>query len=506
MKILKKTKIAIRGVYISVFISLLLGGLTFWRTSVIITTYGTDVNSISQVASQIFSYLVLFESGLGAAYLFKMYEPFSRNEYKKVNSLYLGLTKSLRKISVRMLIGVVILAILYPLILGDNTLSYVTSALILFLLGIRFIFPYYFFVAKKRILTLHERQYIVILIDGLINSVIILIEISLAKVFGLRIEVILLIGILLTIFSNFVYTKAIEKICSKCISNDVEPSYEGEAMTKDILVHQICGLVNTNTDTIILSIVDLFSVTVYSAYNSVMTYPDMLVGKIIDNLRASLGLKLAKGDSNTYFVFREVTAITYFVTTVTVTLFFLMVNKFIILWIGEEFLLGSLPVLLLAMILLHRLIINTIYITRDGMGLYKESKGFTLLAAIINVVLSLILVKPFGIVGVLIGTVVSNYLIMDIGNFRLVYRVIFKKKMIIVFYDFIIIILCIYLSIFSNNYILNNFYFDSELTWLLFIQQTIIATTITSIISLVLLSVFNIYFRAVLKRLVKIKK
>ena len=68
---MNRTKIALKGTYISIFFTVIQGLLTFWRTRIIITTYGTDVNSISAAATQVFSYLVLFESGLGAAYLFK---------------------------------------------------------------------------------------------------------------------------------------------------------------------------------------------------------------------------------------------------------------------------------------------------------------------------------------------------------------------------------------------------------------------------------------------------
>src|SRR5699024_3079276 len=134
--------------------------------------------------------------------------------------------KSLQKISVKMIIVVIIAALLYPLILGENSVGYTSVVLIILLQGIRFVYPYYFIIAKKNMLILQERQYIVNLIDGIINSLIIVVEILLARVFSMRIELVLIVGIVFSVISNEVYKKIIQRRCVPYINNDVEPSYE----------------------------------------------------------------------------------------------------------------------------------------------------------------------------------------------------------------------------------------------------------------------------------------
>lgn len=497
----RRTSIIIKGTYISIIIALMQGVLTFWRTSVIISYFGIDINSIIAASSQVFSYLILLESGVGAAYLFKMYEPFSKKDYKRVNSLYLGLSDSLKKIAIKMYICIILSSIIYPLILSNNSVGYFNITVIILLLGVRFVYPYYFTVAKKNILIINELQYLVSLIDGTINCCIMIVEIILIKYFSIRVEFVLLIGIIFFVISNEIYNLTIKRRYASYTKKDIEPSFEGNEMTKDIIVHQIGSLANSHIDTMILSVVDMFLVTVYTSYNSVMTYPVTLINKIVSNLRASLGLKLSKNDDNVYSVFKEIMSLNYFVAAVITSTFILMINKFITLWIGEKFLLDEFCVILFGLILVHKLIINTIYAVRDGKGLYKESKNYTILTAITNLVLSAILVKPFGIKGLLISTIISTYLIMDYGNFRLVYNKIFNKSMMYFYKDLLLLVISITCSVGLTNMILKAFLKSPVLTWKIFIIESLISIIISIIIITVLLLLFNKSFKRVINRI-----
>lgn len=178
-----------------------------------------------------------------------------------------------------------------------------------------------------------------------------------------------------------------------------------------------------------------------------------------------------------------------------------MVNKFIFLWIGEQFLLDNFSVILFASILLHRLIINTIYAVRDGKGLYRESKHYTLATAIINFLLSLLLVKPFGIKGLLLSTVLSNYLIMDLGNFYLVYNNIFKKRLLSLYKDLFLLLVAVTCSVMSSNYIIVQIQNYAVINWGMFILESLITIFISAIFITLILFLFDGYFKKAIKRL-----
>lgn len=501
---MNKTNIALKSTGISLFVFLIQGILTFWRMSVIISVYGVNVNSIIQATGDVFSYLVLLESGLGAAYLYKMYKPLANNDQSKVYSLYLGLQRKLKKVSIYMVSILVLISFVYPYFLGENDVPYVKSTLIIILLGLRFVFPYYFTVARKNLLKAEERQYIVTFVDGSINSVILFGEIVLARYLGVSIEVTLSIGLVVVIFSNYIYKKLIKKKYGHFSIENLTPSYEGDEMTNDIIVHQIAYLANSHIDVFILSLIDLPAVTVYAAYNTAISYPTKLVTKIVENIRASIGLKISTDDKNMYSVFRELLSISYFIAVLTVPVFVLMINDFIGVWIGEQYVLGIFSVVLFSLILFHKLVINLIYIVRDGKGLYKESKVFTVMTTVTNIALSIILAREYSINGLLVASVLSNYLILDYGNLKLVYNKVFDKSYFVVIKDYTSLIIIILLTFTTSDFLINNiFQIDAE-GWQTFLLKSALAFIFSLSISFSGMFLMFKSFRIAFKRIYQV--
>ncbi len=75
-----------------------------------------------------------------------------------------------------------------------------------------------------------------------------------------------------------------------------------------------------------------------------------------------------------------------------------------------------------------RMIINLIFLVRDGAGLYKESKWFSFREGIVNLILSMILVHFYGIEGILFATVFATYTMLLPGNSRLAYNKVMGKR------------------------------------------------------------------------------
>ncbi|MDJ8953238.1 lipopolysaccharide biosynthesis protein [Clostridium perfringens] len=505
---MNKTIKTIKGTILSTSLLLLQMFFTFWRTKLIITIYGTDINSIAQAANQIFAYLTLFESGVCAAYQYKMYSPYSQQCFKKLYSLYEGLCITMKKIGFKMLIFVFLVSLIYPILLASNSLPYIKSSFIFLLIGLRCALPYCLVVSKKNILIIEEKQYLVSTIDTMINILIIIVEIIMVKVLHLEIEFTLIAGCLIIVLSYYLYKIYVLRFWKSVLPLEnkhynISPSFEANAMTKDILVHQICGLANSNIDILILSAVDVFSVTVYSNYNSIMNYPVNIINGVIRNIRATIGLKFASNDANTYSLFREMLSLNIWCSGIVTAVFATMINDFMKVWLGEKYVLSWISVGLFSLLLLRRMIVEVVYSVRDANGLYKESKLYTLFTAISNSILSIILVRYFGINGLLLGTVISVYFIMDLGNNKLVFNKVFNKKMVI-YRDILIIIIISILSVVLFNIMLHNILVVND--WFSFVIKTFVVT----IFSTLIMTVFNIivdkYFIQLIKRFLKIFK
>ncbi|WP_455720070.1 lipopolysaccharide biosynthesis protein [Agathobacter sp.] len=504
---MNKTKKSIRGTIISTLFLVLQMIFSFWRTKAIITVYGTDINSISQAANQIYAYLSLLESGLCAAYQYKMYNPFVKKNYDELYGLYENLNKAMHKVAGRMLIIVLMVSAFYPLILAENSLSWMRATLIFLLVGVRCVLPYWIVVAKKNILVVEEKQYIASSIDSMVNVITVFTEVCFVKYLGFPIEITLIAGcgvILLSYVFYYQYVKCfwVEHPVPQTKTSNSEMSVEANKMTKDIIVHQICGLANKNIDILILSAVNVFQVTVYANYNSIMNYPVNIINGGIKNVRATIGLKFASGEKNAYEVFREMLSFNVWCAGIVSAVFFSMINDFIFIWLGKEFLLDKVCIILFTLILLRRLVAEAVYSVRDANGLYKESKYYTLVTAILNTVISLLLVKPLGVKGLLIGTFVSAYFVMDLGNNRLVFHGVFDKKMYI-YFDLLLAIINIIMTAIFGNWIGTIIIVSS---WITFIIKAVFVSVVSGLLMSILIGACDQYSRKFVKRVIRMRR
>lgn len=398
------------------------------RTKMLIVSYGSEVNAVFQTSSQIFTYLILLESGMGAAYQFKLYEPVNCKDIKKVAGLFKGLKKSMQKIAVRMTEVLLAISVLYPFIMNRVSISFVKAGLILFLLGVRFVIPYFVSIASKTLLNIYDYKYMVDNVDSLGYIFITAAEIFAIRLLHWSVYSVLLIGCIGNIVIGLIYAFFVQRVCAGIQENEAVPDFEPEGMTKDILFHQITGLLNNNIDTIILSVVNIMLVTPYHAYYSTMYYFPQVINKVNENYRTKIGMKIKQQDQELYSYFQVLMAFHMVAAIASVSVFVLNINNFIYLWIGKEFLLSNACVILLALYLMLRMTINIIFLVRDGAGLYKESKWFSFREGIVNLILSIILVHFWGIEGILFATVFATYTMLVPGNAKLAYNKVMGKR------------------------------------------------------------------------------
>lgn len=424
------------------------------RTRVLITNYGSEVNAVFQTSNQIFAYLILFESGMSAAYQFKLYGSVNDKDAKKISSLYMGLRSSMKKIAFKMTAALFIVSIFYPFIMDRISISFAKAGVMLLLLGMRFVIPYFVSLASKTLLNVYDYKYIVDNIDSAGYIVITVAEILAAVWLHCSVYAVLLVGCIGNIIIGIIYIYLVKKFCGAIQDASVTPDYEPEGMTKDILLHQITGLFNSNVDTIILSVTNIMLVTPYHAYYSTMNYFPQFINKINENYRTKIGMKIKKCDQNLYDYFQIIMAFHMIAAITTVSIFILNINSFISLWIGREYTLSSCCVFLLGLYLMHRMIINNIYLVRDGAGLYKESKWFSCAEGIVNLVLSIILVRYWGIEGILFATVFATFTMLVPGNAKLVYNKVMGKRNTL-WLDYLVIIIAVGIFIFGFSRSMN---------------------------------------------------
>ncbi|MEI2413884.1 hypothetical protein V8V50_07250 [Ligilactobacillus salivarius] len=183
----------------------------------------------------------------------------------------------------------------------------------------------------------------------------------------------------------------------------------------------------TSTDNLLISaFISTIILGLYSNYLMLIGVVNTITSKMIDSLTGSVGNLIAvESIERVYLIFKRVWFINYWLVAFSSISFFILANPFIILWVGKSYLLSSGIIFMIALNLFMRLIRNTFLMFNNAFGHFVELKKKNIIEPIINMIASLlfILVFKMGIVGVLLGTFVSNIT----TNFWFEPYLIFKK-------------------------------------------------------------------------------
>lgn len=392
--------------------------------------YGSAINGLVQTGNQILGYLSLIEAGIGAAFLYKMYKPMAENNYARLSSVYNGFKKSMRQVVVKMFAAACVVSVIYPLFLKNNGIEYIYMLSIFVLLSMKAILPYLLTIVPKYMIIVKEQKYKADLISNLCKIATYAAEIILLVFFkNIPLQGLLLVCVMISVVTGICFQYTMRKLYGNNLDPYAEPDFTANEMSGDVLTHNISRLIFNSTDNIIISIFgSLHNVTMYSNYNMISNQVTGLFQNIIDGAAASMGIKIAKQDKNSYYVYRELLTGVYWAAGVVTAVFFAMVNDFVDLCFGTQYCVGSFNCSLFGTIMYTGIILPCIFIARNACGLYKESKGFTIAQTVANILISVALVPFMGITGVLLGTVISRVVITVPFNYILVDKKVFPQE------------------------------------------------------------------------------
>lgn len=495
---MSRARVGIIAIVVVVIEAVIIGVLSMLRTKYIIESFGTDINAILQLAISLTSYLLLFESGMGVAFQYKMYKPIAMGKFDKVGELFNGLKLNMKKVAFKMLSIAIIISLIYSIFLKNKGVTYIDASTILIIMFIRIIAPNVISLHYRTVLFAMEKKYISDMVECIKNSLTIILEIILILNTDLPLVFILSIYIFSTYISSLIYKSIIYKLNGREIIKAKEYDMEPISMTNDILVHRIAGLITSNTDSVLLSIfTSLNNVTIYTSFYTLINYPITLIMRIIDTMRASLAVKISKDDKNSLDIFNVMLVFEIFSICNILPVFILMANECIALWIGPNYQTTVINLILISGIGMHKMFIPVIYAARDAKGLFKETKRFSLLQAVINLLISLILVKPLGITGILLGTLISDYLILQPFNIKVVSDKVFNCKSQVYKMIYQSLLLCT-ISIIIGNLILNMKFIDSLIGWSGFFIKSVLVISINFVVVISILYLIQPSFRSLI--------
>lgn len=471
-----------RNISIGIVLQLVIALSGIIVPKLILSCYGSTINGLIVSINQLISYLALVEAGVGSVAIVALYSPLSDNNRQSINEILSASHKLYKKSGIVYLFLVIFLSFIYPFFVNGQVNSLLVTSMF-FVLSTSNLIDYLFLGKYKVLLTADEKLYIVnglqifsVLLNTVITVFLVLnnFDILLIKSLNIFICVLRLIIVKLYVRKNYSY-----------INLSVKADYSKLSQRWDSLVHQITAIITGNTDILLITILlgssSLLEVSVYSVYNMVVVAISGLFGTLSSSLQAYFG-KLISVDSSDLSARFEMFENIYFPILFSVMCCVsILILPFITLYTQNVNDINYYRPLV-AFFFVFNAIIQNIRIPGITLicsaGKFKETRNRSIMEAVINLTISIMLIPKFGILGALIGTSFSYlYRTFDVivysNNFIKNYSLknTFKKLFINTFCFF----LCLFLVIVINHYLPIN-------GWMSWVFAGVIDYTITTIV------------------------
>ena len=454
----------------------------------IISHYGSSVNGLIQMMTQIISYFGIVEGGVAVAAGASLYKPLLKKDTKKINNIMTAVRDFYFKTGIIICIVSIIICVFYPLTI-INEIRYSTSFIIILLLLIISVSGYLIFNKYNMILVTDQKHYITLISSAISNILVALIQIIfIINEFNIILVVVPvpLFGMLRLLFLRMY----VQKHYNYLTYNSNEPDNKAISQKWNALslnVSQICKIV---IPLVVLSnMFDLKVVSVYTVYSMVFRVGSSLIETIGNSITATFGNILAENEKNVFRVYNILEIIIVIFITIISVCFYLLINPFISVYIGNNSEISYYcPVLALSFVI-NEAIINMRFTPKMMLKAKGDLKGVSKVAIfeiIITLILTPIFCKLLGFEFVLFGSIISG-LIQTIYMTLYVYGELLKvnvfnllKKILL---GFIVFLICLVLG--------KYFYIVSSVN---IIHWGIDASIITFFVSIITIAVFGLFY------------
>lgn len=447
--------------------------------------FGPEIHGLTQSINQFLNIITFLDLGVGAVIQSALYRPLTENDNNEISKIVKAANSFFRKIAVILIFYVIILIFVFPTVI-DQSLDFISTATLIIAMSLSIFAQYYFGITNELLITADQRSYIQLFSEIIIVVLNVIVSMLLIPN-GFSIQsvrfMIAIVYLIRPVFLSFYVSKNYRLDKNVSISSDTIPQkWNGFAQ-------HIAYTITTSTDIFVLTLFSTFqSVSIYSVYNMVVQGIRLLINSAAGGFRPFFGNLIAQNkisELNNYFGKIEWlmhNLVIYLFATATV----LIVPFVDIYTSGVENLNYDRPLFAIGLIIGQMLLSIRIPYQNVTLaaGHYKQTQVSSFIEAILNIVISLVLVQSFDILGVVIGTLISVL-------YRTLYLVEYLSKNILnrpktIFIKYIIFDSLIYITIVFLG-MLVNYVPDTIITW---IQVAVIFAVLNCLILLI----FNLIF------------
>ncbi len=428
----KRNKLALMSSVVSMAAQVLSLLVNFILRRYFIQYFGMEILGINGVLVDVLNTLSLADLGVQSAIIFRLYEPLARGRQAEVNEIATLFRRVYWGIGAFLVAGgLCCMPFLRFLVTDVNcSMGYIQTAFFLQLLVSA---STYFLAYKRTLLYADQKQYLCSLVD--IGFSLGFAVVKFATIIGTGSYYLYLA---VQIVQNVVSNLTVHAICRKQYPFlDVRVSVGDRVKqdlfqdVKNVFASKLATYVYGSTDNLVISaLISTVSVGYLSSYKyitsclmSIVYYMMLPIQPMIGNYLVDEGIGQAKR------LFRNYTFVRYFLAVLLLAPAVCLADRFIAVWIGPDCLMAPAVTWLLVADTYISIVYGPTGEYINARGLFAKEKKVMLVAAFLNITLSVAGTFVLGIYGVLLGTVVCQF-VLWIGKSTIVFQdiLLFEKK------------------------------------------------------------------------------
>lgn len=407
---MKKTMLNAKVNFIFYFLTLI---ANFVARKIFLDYLGDNFVGLTGTLMNILGYLNLAELGVSSAIAFNLYKPIKEGDTTRINSIISLMGYYYRNIGLIVAGAGVVFSVFLFLIFRDSAFTEYGVIYFAFYAFLISALLGYFVNYRQILLTADQRNYVVTSMFQSSNIIKALVQIFVAVKLRnfyawIAIEIVFAVGY--SILLNHRISKVYPWLRSKVKEGKMAAKQFPDIFksTKQVFIHKIKDFLLVQSDQLFVFIfVSLKMVAFYGNYVMVINRLMGLFNTLLDSVVASVGNLIAENDLPKMLkVFWELMAVRYFIAGMLSFLIYILIDPFIVLWVGEQYLLSNLTLILFTVNLFILVSRGTVDNFNFAFGHFADVwSAWTELA--INVGVTIVCGYFWGIPGILLGKTVS---------------------------------------------------------------------------------------------------
>lgn len=390
----------------------LTGSVLSFITRIIFTRFlSANYLGVNGLFTNILTILSLSELGIGTTMTFFLYKPVAENDEIAIGKFMNLYRNAYRIIALIVFIaGMMICPFLDFFIEGESGIEHLRLIYVLYLLDVvcSYLLSY-----KNSVFQAEQKIYIRLIIEQIVNIVRTFVQIVvliLSKNFIVYLLMQMIGSLIINLWVSYEvdkthpYLKKIHGLPDKKMMKEVIKNVKAMSM------HKVGSVIVQGTDDLLMSaFVGLTSVGIYSNYSMIINNINTLFFRIYNALIGGVGNLAAKEEGDKIY---EV----YCTLDFSLYLFFSFVSAGLICFFNPVILLLFGESYLFSMEIVICIVVN-FYITgmrqinlmfREAMGLFWHDRYKPVIESIVNIVVSIYLVRRYEVIGIFLGTIFSS--------------------------------------------------------------------------------------------------